>query len=225
MGVSGEKVKYVLKPFEKLDPDKKKRIIHAALKEFGEKGYDQASTNRIVQEAGIGKGMLFYYFNSKKELYWHLVDVCLDMVKREYLDKIDDSIDDVIDRLAHISRVKWKFLTDYPEIGGFLSTFFLMDEVELPDELREKFETVMRAGFGKVYENKKFDRTRFRDDVDPEKAHQLIEWAIKGYSNDMMERLKGKKLEAADYQRLWDEFEEYLDILRTCFYQRGGEGR
>src|SRR5690606_27498952 len=111
---------YALKSFERLDPDKQDRIIRAALKEFGEQGYDRASTNRIVQDAGIGKGMLFYYFNSKKELYWHLVDFSLEAVQREFLGKIDDSIDDVIDRLAHISRVKWRFFTDHPEISRFL---------------------------------------------------------------------------------------------------------
>lgn len=215
---------YALKSFEKLASEKQDRIIRAALKEFGAQGYDRASTNRIVQEAGIGKGTLFYYFSGKKELYWHLADICLDVMQREFLEKIDDSIDDVIDRLAHISRLKWKFFTEYPEISGFLSTFFLTDEQDLPRELQEKLERVIRWGLGKVYEHQRFDRTRFRDDVDPEKARQLIEWMIKGYSNDMLERLKGKQLEAADYKRLWNEFDEYLHILKRCFYRRGGEG-
>lgn len=216
---------YALKPFEKLDSDKQKRIIRAALKEFGEQGYDRASTNRIVQEAGIGKGMLFYYFNSKKELYWYLVDITLDAVRREFLDKIDDSIDDVIERLVHISRAKWQFFTDYPEMSRFLTWFFLADKTDLPGELQEKLNRVMQYGFGKVYEHKRFDRTRFRDDVDPERAHQLIEWTIKGYSTDMMERFKQRKPDAADLKRLWDEFDQYLHILKTCFYKQGGEGR
>lgn len=214
---------YALKSFEKLDSDKQNRIIRAALREFGKQGYDRASTNRIVQEAGIGKGMLFYYFNSKKELYWHLVDLSLEAVQREFLDKIDDSIDDVIDRLAHISRVKWQFFTVHPEISRFLTHFFLTDGAELPDALKEKLDRVMRYGFGKVYENKRFDRSRFREDVDPEKARQLIEWTIKGYAGDMMERFKEKKPEPEELQRLWDEFDQYLHILKTCFYKRGGE--
>ncbi|MEW9032351.1 MAG: TetR/AcrR family transcriptional regulator [Planifilum fimeticola] len=214
---------YALKSFEKLDSDKQNRIIRAALKEFGEQGYDRASTNRIVQEAGIGKGMLFYYFNSKKELYWHLADLSLDAVQREFLDKIDDSIDDVIDRLAHISRVKWQFFTEHPEISRFLTHFFLADAADLPSELKGKLDRVMRCGFGKVYENKKYDRGRFRDDVDPDRARQLIEWTIKGYASDMMERFKQNKPEPVEFQRLWDEFEQYLRILKTCFYKQGGE--
>jgi len=51
----------------------------------------------------------------------------------------------------------------------------------------------------------------------------LIEWTIKGYAGDMMERFKQKKPEPGEFQRLWDEFDQYLRILKTCFYKREGE--
>ncbi|GEM01866.1 regulatory protein, tetR family [Halolactibacillus halophilus] len=46
--------------FHNVEPDKQQRIIEAAMKHFAENGYKDASTNKIVKEAGIGKGMLFY---------------------------------------------------------------------------------------------------------------------------------------------------------------------
>ena len=55
--------------FLKLNPEKKKRILEAAYNEFSRNTYDNASTNRIVKEAGIGKGMLFFYFNTKGFVY------------------------------------------------------------------------------------------------------------------------------------------------------------
>lgn len=59
--------------FESLPAEKKKRILIAALKEFSEKGYEQASTNSIVKEAGISKGILFHYFKTKRDLYLYVV--------------------------------------------------------------------------------------------------------------------------------------------------------
>lgn len=59
----------ITEAFYKLEPDKQQRILEAVLKEFATQGYDKASTNRIVQEAGIAKGMLFYYFKNKQELF------------------------------------------------------------------------------------------------------------------------------------------------------------
>ena len=54
-----------MEKFNSLDEEKRQKILDAALMEFAEHGYEKASTNRIVKEAGIGKGMLFYYFKSK----------------------------------------------------------------------------------------------------------------------------------------------------------------
>lgn len=46
--------------FINLEAEKRERIINAALKEFAQKGYDKASTNEIIKEAGISKGSLFF---------------------------------------------------------------------------------------------------------------------------------------------------------------------
>src|SRR5690554_2151180 len=61
-----------------------KRIINAALKEFARSGYEKASTNEIVQEAGIAKGSLFNYFNNKKELYFFILEYVAKVIERIY---------------------------------------------------------------------------------------------------------------------------------------------
>ena len=52
--------------FMNLDENKSKKIIDAAMNEFIRSGYERASTNVIVKEAGISKGSLFNYFTNKK---------------------------------------------------------------------------------------------------------------------------------------------------------------
>lgn len=47
-----------------MDPDKRLRLINAAMKEFSENHFDKASTNTIVKEVGISKGLLNHYFKS-----------------------------------------------------------------------------------------------------------------------------------------------------------------
>jgi AcrR family transcriptional regulator len=47
--------------------------------------YFAASFNAIVQTAGISKGGLFYYFQSKEELYHFLCDYVFEIVKNEYV--------------------------------------------------------------------------------------------------------------------------------------------
>ncbi|MCE4601109.1 MAG: TetR/AcrR family transcriptional regulator [Desulfurococcales archaeon] len=46
----------------------KERIVEAAMKIFASNGYFKASASAIAREAGVSKGLLFWYFRSKDEL-------------------------------------------------------------------------------------------------------------------------------------------------------------
>jgi AcrR family transcriptional regulator len=70
--------------YNSLEPEKRERIINAALKEFALNGYERASTNEIIKEAEISKGSLFNYFNSKKELYLFLLDYVVEIIDEIY---------------------------------------------------------------------------------------------------------------------------------------------
>jgi AcrR family transcriptional regulator len=54
--------------FENLDPDRREQILAAAANEFAARGYSAASLNRIIEDAGISKGSLYYYFDDKADL-------------------------------------------------------------------------------------------------------------------------------------------------------------
>ena len=60
--------------FFDLKKDKQDRMINAAMKQFYLEGYKRASTDEIVKDAKISKGLLFHYFLSKKGLYQFLCD-------------------------------------------------------------------------------------------------------------------------------------------------------
>lgn len=55
--------------FNKLPLEKKERILEAAAKEFGTYGFEGASLNRILEQAGISKGAAYYYFDDKTDLF------------------------------------------------------------------------------------------------------------------------------------------------------------
>jgi TetR/AcrR family transcriptional regulator len=47
----------------------RRRILDAARHEFGMKGFDGARIEAIARRARINKGLIFYYFQSKEELF------------------------------------------------------------------------------------------------------------------------------------------------------------
>jgi AcrR family transcriptional regulator len=209
--------------FQSLDPAKQKRIINAALQEFAEYGYEQASTNRIVQKAGIGKGMLFYYFNNKTELYLYLVKYAINVIKNNFFNLIDTNEPDFIERLRKLAHIKLKFFQENPHVSNFIGAVFISDEMTLPADLEKELNDLQKMGYSIMYDN--IDRTLFRDDIDPEKAFQLIRWAIDGYQQDLLNRLKGKKITSLDFDPYWAEFYDYLNVLKTCFYKKQGDGQ
>lgn len=205
--------------FSNLEPDKQLRIINAAYKEFADRGYEQASTNRIVREAGIGKGMLFYYFQSKKDLFYYLIEHGIDYMIKEYLPQLDDSVTDIIEKYEQAARVKMKAYASYPDMFNFFGNLYLNKEVVLTEALTSRLEKVRNMVYLKRFAN--IDTSVFREDVAPGLIIKLIHWTLEGYENELINRLKGEKLSSIDFEPYWDEFFNYLDVLKKVYYKAG----
>lgn len=54
----------------------RQKIMEAALKEFGENSYVEASLNTICREGEISKGIIYHYFKDKDELFLACVNEC-----------------------------------------------------------------------------------------------------------------------------------------------------
>ncbi|WP_424215635.1 TetR/AcrR family transcriptional regulator [Streptomyces sp. BI20] len=75
-----------------------RRLLAEATRLFAERGYDRTSVQEIVAAAGVTKGALYHWFDSKDDL---LHEVYARMLRRQQarLDAIADSGDPVADRL------------------------------------------------------------------------------------------------------------------------------
>lgn len=58
--------------FDRLKPDKKRRIEAALLKEFSERPFSEATVAGIVRDAGISRGAFYLYFSDLKDAYAHI---------------------------------------------------------------------------------------------------------------------------------------------------------
>jgi AcrR family transcriptional regulator len=60
----------------RMDPDARRdQIVRVAARLFGERPYSEVSISDITTEAGIARGLLHHYFESKRELYLEVVRV------------------------------------------------------------------------------------------------------------------------------------------------------
>lgn len=211
--------------FLNLDTEKQKKIRKAALKEFTANGYEDASTNRIVGKAGISKGSLFYYFETKQELYKYLIEYSLNFITKEFLNKVDEKEErDLIEKYRKMSKLKLQAYNKNPDVFNFLGAVYINDKnSELPEELLSRTERIKKqiiSGF-----NKNVDTSLFRQDISPDRIIKLISWSMEGYERELISKLKGKMIAEIEFEPYWDEFHDFLDLLKKIYYRQEMIGR
>jgi len=105
--------------FLNLPEDKQARIIEAALTEFADKGYPQASLNTIVARSGIAKGSLYQYFTDKTGIFLYIFDFAISVVRR-LLVQVKESTqeEDFFTRLEKSLLAGVAFIKEHPKIYG-----------------------------------------------------------------------------------------------------------
>lgn len=69
------------------------KLLDAAEKEFGERGYHEAAISRITQRAGVAMGTFYVYFQSKEEIFRALVDHMGTVTRAWIAERIADAPD------------------------------------------------------------------------------------------------------------------------------------
>jgi AcrR family transcriptional regulator len=62
---------------DRLDPAVRDRLFSLATEAFVRDGYERASLNAILAEAGIGKSTFFYYFSDKEDLFASVIEAAV----------------------------------------------------------------------------------------------------------------------------------------------------
>lgn len=106
--------------FFDLKKEKQDRMINAALKIFGQLGYRFASTDDIVREAGISKGLLFHYFGSKLGLYSFIYDYSVRYMSMELKASVNPKETDFFAIYKQMEIGKLQVLKNYPCMQLFL---------------------------------------------------------------------------------------------------------
>ena len=65
--------------FDKLDLQTRSRILETAAEGFADSGFE-VSYNAIIERTGLSKGVMYYYFDDKEDLYLTLVCKALDVL-------------------------------------------------------------------------------------------------------------------------------------------------
>lgn len=98
---------------------RREEILEAATKLFAEHGFSDTVTQVLVERLQIGKGTLYRYFPSKRDLFLAAVDRVMRRL-RERVDFVIAGIDDPLDRVAHAIGAYLAFFAEHPEFVELL---------------------------------------------------------------------------------------------------------
>lgn len=198
--------------FYLLDEKKRLKIINAAMEVFGRNEYKKASTDLIAAKAGVSKGLLFYYFRNKKELYMYIYDYLIEIMKEQIADKTFLELTDFFELLKYAASGKAWMLDKNPYIMDFAVRAFYSDKETVSEDLKTvntmQEEILYQTYFGHI------DTFKFRDGIEPFKVYKMLRWMGDGYIHDI--QMSGREF---DIDELLNEFNDWMDMMKKLVYK------
>lgn len=213
---AGKKGVAVYDKFEALDEGKRERILNAAMDEFSAKGYGHASTNAIVERAGIAKGLLFHYFKSKKHLFLYLYDYALRRVVEEVYASPALQETDFFEKMRMGQVAKMALLQRYPELFAFTRTAYLEESPAIRAEVEKKNQQLIESTTQKYFGN--IDYSKFKEGLDVPRAINAVFWSLEGYTTQYLRDLRQRQTEF-DFAMAMEDAQKYLKLFQDCFYR------
>jgi len=204
------------KTFANIDTAKQERVLAAALEEFAEHGFQNASMNRLSADLGIAKGSIFKYFGSKEGLFrlvfTHGVELFARSLRRA---RAETSGQDFLARVRRSLREGMAFIEAHPLVYRLYLKMLFQERFPLREVFLAEVRQASARYFTPLVEDAKA-RGELRADLDTAAAVFVLDAALDrflqaravGYVD------AGLGLKDAGPDELDARLEAVLDVLR-----------
>jgi AcrR family transcriptional regulator len=149
--------------------ERRQQLLDHATKRFAEHGYHPTSVADIVGGVGVGKGVFYWYFDSKEQLFVELLGEAQRDLRRSQRDAIAGE-DDPLKRLELGIRAAFRWWAAHPEIMNLLQ--FAATEKQFRPALKQGQQIALGDGITPIKEAIAEGRIR---DAEPEAlAHAVL---------------------------------------------------
>lgn len=198
--------------------DKEDRIYKAALDEFSDNGYKNASTNNIVKESGISKGALFNYFVNKRNLYLYVVKRALETLEKDLISSANELSTDMFERINQFQKIKIESSIKNPKESKVIIYCFTTEEEEFKEDLKEEYEYYEKLALELSMKN--IDYSKFKEGVDPKKVYGALFLMSSGYKDMLAKRYKDNiSLMLNDFDEISEELNGYMNLIKDSVYK------
>ncbi|WP_125705010.1 TetR/AcrR family transcriptional regulator [Lacticaseibacillus daqingensis] len=203
-----------------IDPEKKARILQAAMHEFAHHGYRDAKTDAIANAADVSKGLIFHYFGSKANLYLETIQTTFDKIMAAADLSVWQDAPDFRTMVARALRYKIQLQLQYPD-EFTLSMAAYAELGSLPETLRPKVRAIwqkLMATSVPTITSPVVGRLKLRAGVSAEQVQGMVMMvlnAIAEQSKAMISTNPALSIEAFD--PIVQQAMGYMDILEHGF--------
>ena len=194
--------------FFDLKREKQDRIINAGLKVFAKNGYRHATTDDIVKEAGISKGLLFHYFNNKAGAYTFLMDYSVRFLLFELSRSVKVETTDFFQLCRQIEYGKLQVLKNYPYMQAFLDKAFeevCSEDLQECEVQKEVYRDKLEADYTQASDYE------FKNGTNLVQMKKLMEYVVKGITSENM------TLDSVQPEDMYRQIDEYIDMVGRIY--------
>ena len=203
--------------FLNLEAEKQNRIIQAAITEFAQNTYVNASTNRIVKACGISKGSLFKYFTDKEDLYFFLLDTVMWEMLRDIESDVENLSTELFQRIIDYSALEISWYIKNPDKGRLIMSAVTEKDEEICSRMAERY----GARGENIYYELLADIEEENLKNGKEKIAELLKWVLEGFNETFLKKADIKKESFEQLKENYiQELSNYIEILKTGFIER-----
>ncbi len=194
--------------------DKVLKITKSGFKIFVNNDLEKASTNLIVEDAQVSRGILYHYFKDKQELFDFLLYFSAKKIFDNMKEAIDWSNTDYFIRLRQSLASKVETIIEFPYLYDFGKKYIAFYPKSISEDLM--------PGFQHRFYHENLDFTNVREDIDVEMMKKTVIFALSELTRSVFHDIEAASEEMAGEELLkgsMKEIDRYLAFFRSAFYK------
>ncbi|MDK2917811.1 MAG: hypothetical protein PWQ37_544 [Candidatus Petromonas sp.] len=192
----------------------KEELFQAALDEFTQKSYKDASLNNILKKAGMSKGAFYYHFKNKEDLYFSILEEVYDAEHEfieEHIKEIGENITEknFFEILKIYGEASLEFSIRHPKYYHLVQRLLKEDEKIIRNFIDKKLNEHMEGLFEKLI-LEAIQRGELRNDFYLEFIKKLIKNLFQNFSFIFLQ-----DIDEFDFDKLIKTYDDYIDFIEN----------
>lgn len=196
----------------------KDKLLDAALDEFCNYSYRQASLNRIIKKAGISKGSFYFHFKNKKSLYLYLFKEVgkrkISFFNEHTAEYKEAETNDIFELIKIQAQMGLKFSLKYPGYYKLWLRFWKEEDKKIQemviDRFKDEIDNAIRLPVRELRE-----KGHFRDDFDEDLIVRIITHFLINF-NEIFPIDTGRVKDGS----YLNDINKYIDFLKNGLLKR-----